>query len=277
MPVQQVVDGGTAKLMPDVDRPRAWLLTIDGAAQSYVDLDDPRHLEFEYTRRLGHVVDLVAEPARPLRVVHLGGGALTLARYVAVTRPRARQWVAEADRRLLTLVRDRLPLPPGTALEVLATDARQALGDLDEHGADLVIADVFGGSRTPAHLTSVEFLREVRRVVAPGGYYAANLADGAPWSFLRSQLASCAVVFGERSLVAEPAMLHGRRFGNAVLLAGRTEPPLASLARRVAADPFPARVLHGPPLDAFVGAADPVWDRSAVASPEPPAGAFDVV
>lgn len=77
IPVSRVTDHGTAKLMPDVDRARAWLLTVDGAPQSYVDLDEPAHLEFEYTRRLGHVLDTVAEPGRTLDVLHLGGGAFT--------------------------------------------------------------------------------------------------------------------------------------------------------------------------------------------------------
>ncbi len=42
--MSRAVDHGTAKLMPDVDRERAWLLTVDGAPQSYVDLDEPTHL-----------------------------------------------------------------------------------------------------------------------------------------------------------------------------------------------------------------------------------------
>lgn len=69
----RAVDHGTAKLMPDVDRKRAWLLTVDGAPQSYVDLDDPTHLEFEYARRLGHVLDTVVAPGREPDVLHLGG------------------------------------------------------------------------------------------------------------------------------------------------------------------------------------------------------------
>src|ERR1044072_4671131 len=101
IPVTRVTDHGTAKLMPDVDRERAWLLTVDGAPQSYVDLDAPTHLEFEYARRLGDALDTVAEPGRALDVLPLGGGALTLPRYVAATRPGSRQHVVEADRGLL--------------------------------------------------------------------------------------------------------------------------------------------------------------------------------
>ncbi len=75
--VTEQVDGGIARLVPDRDRPRGWTLLIDDAPQSHVDLDDPAHLSFEYQRRFGHVVDLAAPPGKPLRAVHLGGGALT--------------------------------------------------------------------------------------------------------------------------------------------------------------------------------------------------------
>src|SRR5215469_17548436 len=78
---------GPVELLSDLDRPRAWMLLAGGVPQSHVDLDDPRHLELEYMRRLGHLIDLAAPAGKPLRVLHLGGGGLTLARYVAATRP----------------------------------------------------------------------------------------------------------------------------------------------------------------------------------------------
>ncbi len=110
--------------------------------------------------------------------MHLGGGALTLARYVAATRPRSTQQVVEIDAPLVRLVRRVLPLDPGARIRVRDGDARAGLGRLPDGWADLVVADVFSGARTPAHLTSTEFLTEVRRVLKPGGTYAANLADG---------------------------------------------------------------------------------------------------
>ncbi|MFF8387245.1 spermidine synthase [Streptomyces kanasensis] len=276
LPVLRAVDGGTAKLMPDIDRERAWLLTVDGAPQSYVDLDDPTHLEFEYARRLAHVVDAAADEGAPLDVVHLGGGALTLPRYVAATRPGSRQDVVEADRGLLALVEEHLPVPEGAGVTVHGADAREWLAAAPADSADIVVGDVFGGSRVPAHLTSVEYAREVERVLRPGGCYAANLADGAPFAFLRSQLATFAALFGELALVAEPAVLRGRRFGNAVLVASHAPLDTARLTRRAAADAFPARVEHGAALARLVGDARVVGDADAVASPEPPGGAFGI-
>ncbi|WP_432067297.1 spermidine synthase [Streptomyces sp. C10-9-1] len=268
------VDGGVAELVADPDRPRAWTLLIDGAPQSHVDLDDPAHLSFAYQRRLGHLVDLAAPPGRPVHVLHLGGGAFTLARYTAATRPRSTQQVVEVDAALVRLVRERLPLDPGARIRVRSADARAALDKVPEGWADLVIADVFGDARTPAHLTSTEFLGEVARVLRPGGRYAANVADGPPLAHLRGQIATAAAVFPELALAADPAVLRGRRFGNAVLVASDAPLPVAEFTRRVAGDPFAGRVEHGRSLADFSGGAAPVADAAATDSPAPPADAF---
>ncbi|MFJ2603559.1 spermidine synthase [Streptomyces sp. NPDC087425] len=272
--VVENVDGGLAELIPDRDRARAWTLLIDGAPQSHVDLDDPGYLSFEYQRRLGHVIDLVAPAGRPVHAVHLGGGALTLARYVAATRPRSTQQVVEWDAPLVQLVRRELPLDTNARIRVRSADARAGLAKVPDGWADLVVADVFDGARTPAHLTSTEFLDDVRRVLRPDGVYAANLADGPPLAHLRGQIATAAARFRELALVADPTVLRGRRFGNAVLVAADVPLPIPELTRRAASDPHPGRVEHGRALRDFTGGAVAVTDASAVASPAPPAAVF---
>jgi spermidine synthase len=269
-PLTRQVDTAQAELTPDPDRPNAWTLLLDGAAQSHVDLDDPTHLEFAYQRHLGHVADAVAPPGSPLQALHLGGGALTLPRYVAATRPRSNQQVIEVDAALVDLVREKLPLDRAWRVRVRRADARAGLAKAPDGWADLVMADVFSGARTPAHLTTVEFLEDVRRVLRPAGHYAANLADGPPLAFLRAQVATARAVFPHVCVIADPAVLRGRRFGNAVLLAGARELPVAELTRRVAGDPHPGRVEHGRDLNLFTGGAAPVTDRTARASPRPP-------
>jgi hypothetical protein len=290
------VDGGVAELRPDPDRVRAWTLCLDGAPQSHVDLDDPAHLDFAYQRRLGHLADLAAPPGRPLHALHLGGGALTLARYVAATRPRSSQQVIERDAALTRWVRERLPLQRGLRMRVRAGDAREGLGRLPGEWADLIVADVFAGGRTPAHLTTVEFLREVRRVLRPGALYAVNVADGpagarspgggagdgtgagrrgaGALSYLRSQVSTLRAEFAHVCLVADPAVLRGRRFGNAVLAASDGELPVAGLTRRAAGDPHPARVEHGAALADFAGGTPAATDATARDSPAPSADVF---
>ncbi|MFD0109397.1 spermidine synthase, partial [Streptomyces sp. NPDC127164] len=155
-------------------------------------------------------------------------------------------------------------------------DARAWLEAAPEDSADVLVADVFGGSRVPAHLTSVGYAGAAARVLRADGVYVANLADTAPFGFLRSQLATFASLFAELAIIAEPGVLRGRRFGNIVLVAAHRPLDTAALARRTAADAFPARVEYGPALRDFTGDARPVREEDAVPSPVPPAGAFGI-
>lgn len=273
-PVERAVALGTAKLMPDLDNAHGWLLTLDGTPQSYVDLADPTHLEFEYTRRIAHLLDAVAPAGQPLDALHLGGGALTLPRYLAATRPGSRQRVVEVDGPLTGLIADLLPWPPG--IDVTVGDAREALGDTPPASVDVVVADVFHGSRTPAHLTSVEFLRQAAAVLRPGGCYAANLADGPPLSFAKAQAATVRAVFPQVCLAAEPSVLRGRRYGNILLIGSDRPLPVRELSRSLAADPFPARLCDVEEIAELVRGAAPVLDAAAEDSPPPPDGAFSL-
>lgn len=264
------VDHGVAELIGDPDRPQGWTLLVDGTAQSHVDLDDPTHLEFEYVRRMGHLVDLVAEPYAPLRALHLGGGAWTLARYVAATRPGSAQTVVELDAALAELVAHRLPAD-GLGIDVSVGDARTLLAATAPGSVDLLVLDVFAGARTPAHLTSAQFAALAARALTPTGVYVANVADGGTaLAFAGSQVAAAGEVLAHVAVVVAPDVLRGRRFGNLVLLASRSALPVDALARRTAADPFPARVLAGPDLARFTSPARP--DPAATPSPMPPPG-----
>jgi spermidine synthase len=274
LPGPTEVAGGTAELLADADRNGSWMLLVNGTPQSHVDLEDPSHLEFEYVRRMGHVLDLAAPPGAPLDVVHLGGGALTLPRYVAVTRRGSRQRVVENDLPLTDLVREHLPLPRQARIRVRADDARVGLAALRSDSTDVVLTDVFAGARTPAHLTSAEFADEAKRVLKSSGVYACNVADGPPLTFARAQAATLRSVFRHVCLLVEPAILTGRRFGNLVAVASDVELPIAGYVRNCARDPMPCRVVEGAELNRFVGNARPVLDDRAVASPEPPEGVF---
>jgi spermidine synthase len=277
MPLKDRIEPSEAdlvELLADVDRPRAWMLLVGGIPQSHVDLDDPRHLELEYMRRLGHLIDLAGPPGEPLRVLHLGGGGLTLARYVAATRPGSVQEAVESDVRVAGLVRRRLPLTQPGRIRVRVGDARAMLARLRPGSFDVVVADVFAAGSTPAHLTSVEFTATAAEVLAPTGILAVNIGDGPPLAHARGRVAATRAVFEHACLLAEAVVLRGRRYGNLVLAASRSELPVAELVRRVAADPFPARVLGGPSLDQFVGAAAVITDANAEPSPIPPPGAF---
>jgi len=282
--VHRELSSGLAELVPDISRTDGWILYLAGAPQSEVDLADPTYLEFEYVRRIAHLLDIAAPAGEPLRVLHLGGGALTLPRYVAATRPGSSQLVAESDAALMALVREYLPLGrsrPGQGrlrqgrLRIRIGDAREVLESVRAARFDVVISDVFAGPRTPAHLTTVECARAAARALRPGGIYAVNVADGPPLGHAKAQVSTIGSVFPSCCMIAEPAVLRRRRFGNLVLAGSRRAFPEGELRHRVAADPFPARLVDGADLVRFAAGARPVTDATAQPSPLPPPEAFD--
>jgi hypothetical protein len=273
--VHQEVRLGSAELVPDLDRTDSWLLFIDGVPQSGVDLGDPGYLEFEYVRRIAHVADLAFPPGEPLHVLHLGGGALTLPRYIQHTRPGSRQLVAELDDTLTGLVRTHLPLPAGHRIRVRAADARAVAESVREGSYDLVIADVFAGAMTPAHLTTAEFAAATARALRPGGVYAVNVAAGRLPSSIaregldeaRSAVATIRSEYKETGMIAEASVLRGRRRGNLVVFCSDQPLPEAALGRAAAGDPFPARLVAGEDLRRFVSGAPVVTDATVAANP----------
>jgi len=249
------VASGVASLEPDRRRERGWTLLVDGVPQSYVDLADPTYLAFEYVRRLATVLRLAAPAAVPLTVLHLGGGALTLPRWVAATRPGSSQTVVERDGLLLALVSRSLPWP--AAIEVVVGDAGAFVTAGQEPGYDVIVVDVFEGAAMPASVAGVGFATAAARLLRPDGVLAMNLTDVPPLSYSRIQAATLRAAFGDVALIAPPGMLRGRKAGNVVLAATRAAGVLniERLARSVARDAEPARVWHGAELTGFLAGA----------------------
>jgi hypothetical protein len=262
----------SATLVPDPRRSGGWTLLLDGVEQSYVDTNEPRYLKFDYTRRLASVLDTAAPAGRPLRVLHLGGGGMTMARYVATTRPGSVQTVVERDEKVAGLVRRQLPLPAGEPIAVTLADARETLRGLPAGGFDAVLVDVYVGARIPAGLSSVEFARDAARVLVDGGVFASNLVDLPPLALSRVQAATLRAVFGDVCAIGDLSMLRGRRYGNVVLVGrGRSDGigapglpveglPVDRLVRAAHLDAVRGGVLHGATLDAFIGGAAPATD-----------------
>lgn len=154
---------------------RAATVMRDGHPQSYVDLDDPTLLAFEYVQHFACVLD--ALPSGSLGVTHVGGAGLTLARYVEATRPGSPQIVLEPDAELTDLVRRELPLPRRHRIRVRPVDGRSGVAALKDDSADVVVVDAYADGRVPADLGTVEFLTDVARVLRPTGLVLLNLAD----------------------------------------------------------------------------------------------------
>ena len=209
-----------ARVEQDETRPSGRVLRLEQLRHSYVDLEDPTHLEFEYTQWMGDAIDDMA--AGPVEAVFVGGGGFTLPRYVAATRPGSSSRVLEVDGDLVELARERLGLRTGPDLSVRVGDARVTLRGEADDSADLVVGDAFGGVAVPWHLTTVEFTRDIRRVLRPDGLYLLNVIDYEPRNLVRAEEATLREVFENVALVG-----HADPGGNHVFLA--SDAPLPEL------------------------------------------------
>ena len=260
------------RLEPDPFQPGAFRVVFGETSQSWVDPDDPLNLAFEYVQRIAAILDetVLTRPADArLRVVHVGGGGLTLPRYVEARRPHTAQVVLEPDADLTDEVRRKLPLPRHTGIKVRAQDGRTGLAAMPAGYADVIILDAFDGSQVPASLVSGEFFAEVAARCRPGAVFVANVTDLAPFGWARRVTAGVTRAFRHVDLSGEPAVWKGRRFGNLVVAASDDPLPVHALNRRAAQSPFPYRSLGGRDLIRWLGGAQPFTDADA--HPSPPA------
>lgn len=123
-----------------------------------------------------------------------------------------------------------------------------------------MVGDAFTGTDVPAHLTTQEFAREVRRVLRPRGAYVHNVVDVPPLAFARAEAATLRTVFAHVAALGDRSVTRGRHAGNLVLLGSPALLPTARLARRLVGGPHPSELLAGDRLAGFIGGARALTD-----------------
>lgn len=261
------------RLVPDPRIPGAFLVAADGSSQSWVDPDHPLDLAFEYVQRIAEVLDatvLELPDERRARVVHLGGGGLTIPRWLEARRPHTAQIVCEPDADLMVEVRRKLPLPRQSGIKVREVDGRSGLAAMPDDYADAIVLDAFVGFRVPAELATAEFFQDAARVLRPGGVFVANMAEQAPFAWSRRAVAG--IPLAHVAVSAEAAVWKGRRYGNLIACASDTTLPMEAMIRSAAAAPFSYRWRFGTELVRWLAGAVPFSDTDAEPSPRPASG-----
>lgn len=240
-------------------------VVVDGQPQSYVQPDDPELLAFEYVQHLALAIGTL--PPGPLAVTHVGGAGLTLPRWVEATRPGSPQIVLEPDADLTDLVRQELPLPRRHRIRVRAQDGLTGVRALADDSADVVVTDAYAAGQVPAELSGAAYVKQVARVLAPGGLALWNLADEPRLRWVARALATVRAELPHVALIATHEVLKGKRFGNTVVVAGHQPLPLEQLRRRVAGASLPTGLREGAALERILAGAKPFGE---VGEPSPP-------
>jgi spermidine synthase len=252
-----------ARVDDDASRAGGRTLILNSARHSYVDLNDPTHLEFAYTQWLGALIDVAKTGGAPIDALHLGGGGFTMPAYVAATRPGSDQLVLELDGGLVDLDERDLGLKTGPQLRVRVGDARVGLAAQQTARYDYVIGDAFGHLVVPWHLATREMAADISRVLRPGGVYAQNVIDYPPNRFIRAEVATVAAVFPYVALVAPQAALDGKTGSNFVIVASKSALPLDEIKLHLDLVDQPVQLLSGAALAGFIDGARVLTDDYA--------------
>jgi spermidine synthase len=247
----------SARLLPERGTNGGFSLVIEGTTQSHVNPVDPLDLQLEYARLVAAVVDAFRAPGEPIRVLHLGAGALTIPRYVGATRPGSVQHVVELHRELLEFVLAALPLDEGVELTVEYDDGRAAVERAARTGGgyDLAIVDVFSGSVSPRHMSTAEFFTELQQLLSPDGVIAVNTLATAGLQMSREVGATLASLHPEIIALASPAVVAEQSLGNVVFAASGSPLDRDRVLRHANTGPRPIELLSGSTFDAFVDGA----------------------
>jgi spermidine synthase len=252
-----------ARVVADPARDSGRVLMLDTLRHSYVDLEDPTHLEFEYVRAIAAVTDVMAPSGQALSALHVGGGGLTVPRYLAEVRPGTESLVIEVDPGVVAIDRSQLALETSDQLRVRVADGRVALAEEQPALRHLVVGDAFGGLSVPWQLTTREALELVDAALTDDGVYAVNLIDHPPLGFVRAELATVRDVFPHVLLLARAPVLAGEDGGNLVAVASRSELPAADIERALADHGLAWHLAEGAALDEFIDDADVLTDDFA--------------
>ncbi|MGI5524069.1 fused MFS/spermidine synthase [Micromonospora sp. CA-259024] len=244
-----------ARVTSDPNRPTGRTLLLNSAQHSYVDLANPKHLEYAYTKWIGAVADVAAPAGQRLDALHLGGGGFTVPSYLTAARPGTDNVVFEIDGGLVELGERELGVRPGPELRAVVGDARMLVADEPTDSRDLVVGDAFGHLVVPWHLATREMAAEVRRVTRPGGVYVQNVIDYPPLRFIRAELATVAAEFTHVALIAPPEALAEERGSNFLIVASDSPLPLTAVRARLAEVDRGVSLISGADLTDFVGEA----------------------
>ena len=254
-------------IQADGGRPGGRLLFLDQLMHSYVDLDDPTYLAFEYVQGIVAGIEAV-RPAGPVRAVHVGGGGFTVPQYLRETRPGSVNVVIERDAGLVKLDEEHLGLVQGNGLSAVSGDGRVVLAEQSAGDWDVVVGDAFSGEAVPWHLATREFTVTIHDRLRPGGLYALNVIDsppkpGEPGRFIRAEMATVASVFRHVAVATSDVAWTGQFGDNFVVYASDEPLPLAAITANLEARGTGWNVHAGADLTRWIGDAQVLTDEFA--------------
>ena len=155
--------------------------------QGGINLKDPDELLFEYTRL--SFTSLAFLDKEPKDVLFVGLGAGVMPRYFNRYYGDANIDVVEIDPDIFLLAKKYFHFVEKEKMKVHIADGRVFIKRSPEK-YDMIFLDAYKGDSIPFHLTTIEFLREVKKRLKKGGVVVSNILSGSTnkyfWSMVRT-------------------------------------------------------------------------------------------
>jgi len=155
----------------DQDGYRVLRFEQGGARQSIGTPGEPEYLGFAYTKVAFVGLALTPEPARAL-VVGVGGGTMPM--FMHRYYPKATIDAVDIDPDVVNVAREYFGFREDDHMRAHVEDGRRYI-ERTRESYDIIFLDAFGTRNVPPQLTTVEFMRAVRRAVKPTGVVVGNV------------------------------------------------------------------------------------------------------
>ena len=175
-------------------------LILDNLVHSYVNLENPLHIEYQYEKIYAEVLKWRFKREAAFSALTIGGGGYTFPRYMEAFYPNAFLSVVEIDPEITGIARRYLGLPDRTRIRTYNTDGRWFVMNCREK-YDVIFIDAYNDLSIPYHLTTREFAGQLKNILNPGGILLTNIIDNfQKGSFLPSYIRTLREVFGENNI-----------------------------------------------------------------------------
>jgi spermidine synthase len=175
-------------------------LVLDNLVHSYVNMEDPLHVEYRYEKIYSDVLSWNFTKDSPFRSLTIGAGGYTFPRYMEALYPKARVDVVEIDPEVTRVARDHLGLPKDTRIRTWNEDGRWFVMNCKDK-YDVIFIDAYNDLSLPYHLTTREFGSMLREIMNPEAILLTNIIDNLQkGAFLPSYVRTLREVFGEENV-----------------------------------------------------------------------------
>ena len=149
----------------------------DDFDESAIDISDPLELPLDYYHVM--LAGFAHQPSpKSVLFIGMGGGTLPMAVHHYFTQTTIDN--VELDPEVVAVAKQYFGLKEDDRLKVFAADGRVQLRRFvrQKKQYDLIFLDAFRGGYIPYHLTTREFLQDIKKVLTPEGVVVSNLRPG---------------------------------------------------------------------------------------------------